>query len=115
VFSPKSSVCKYVVPEGYGTKSLADQEIKVDEAAIKKERAILYFASVNEREGKVFTTTSRSVGIVGVADTIQEAESIAENAIGHVSGRIHVRHDIAKKDMLDAKVKRMDMIRSGKV
>ena len=115
VFSPKSSVCKYVVPEGYGTKSLADQEIKVDEAAIKKERAILYFASVNEMEGKVFTTTSRSVGIVGVADTIQEAESIAENAIGHVSGRIHVRHDIAKKDMLDAKVKRMDMIRSGKV
>jgi phosphoribosylamine--glycine ligase len=113
VFDAKSSVCKYVVPEGYGTKSLADEEIRVDEAAIKREKAILYYANVNERDGRVFTTSSRSIGIVGIADSIHEAESIAENAISHVKGRIHVRHDIAKKEMLDAKVRRMDLIRSG--
>ena len=113
VFEPKSSVCKYVVPEGYGTKSMADQEIQVDEAAILKEGAIMYYANVNEKDGRIFTTTSRSVGIVGIADSIQDAEAIAERALGHVKGRIHVRHDIAKKDMLEAKVKRMDQIRGG--
>ena len=111
-FLDKSSVCKYVVPEGYGTTPLAGQEIKVDEVAIAKDGAVLYYASVNEKDGKVYTTTSRSVGIVGIADSIDDAEKIAENAIGHISGRVFVRHDIGRKAMLDAKVKRMKDIRS---
>ncbi len=110
-FMPKASVCKYVVPEGYGTKSIAGEELEVDESAIMREGALIYYANVNEKDDKIFTTTSRSVGIVGIADTIQEAERIAENGIKHVSGRIHVRHDIAKKAMLDAKIKRMEGIR----
>ncbi len=114
-FARKASVCKYVVPEGYGVKSLSGEEISVDEKAIADKGAILYYASVNEKDGRVFTTSSRSVGIVGIADTIDEAEAIAESAIGHVSGRIHVRHDIAKKAMLDAKVVRMDRIRRGEL
>ena len=113
-FEPKASVCKYVVPEGYGTRSLSGEEITVDEKAIAAEKGILYYASVNEKDGKVYTTTSRSVGIVGISGSIEEAERIAENAIRHVKGRIHVRHDIAKKDMLDEKVRRMQQIRSGR-
>lgn len=111
VFLDKSSVCKYVVPEGYGTKSLAGEQIEVDERAISSEGAILYYASVNEREGKIYTTTSRSVGVVGVSDTIDDAEQTVERALKHISGRIHVRHDIAKKDMLDAKIARMKQVR----
>ncbi|MBN1677164.1 MAG: phosphoribosylamine--glycine ligase [Candidatus Thermoplasmatota archaeon] len=114
-FTRKASVCKYIVPEGYGVKSLSGQEISVDEKAIADKGAILYYASVNEQDGRVFTTSSRSVGIVGIADVIDEAEAIAESAIGHVSGRIHVRHDIAKKEMLDAKIARMDRIRRGEL
>jgi phosphoribosylamine--glycine ligase len=110
-FDAKASVCKYVVPEGYGTKSLSGAEIKVDETAIANEGAMLYYANVNEKDGRIYTTASRSVGIVGLAGSIEEAERIAENGIKHVTGRIHVRHDIAKKEMLDAKVQRMDKIR----
>ncbi len=91
----KASVCKYVVPQGYGVKSLSGEEIKVDEAAIAREGALLYYASVNEKDGRVFTTTSRSVGVVGLAGSIDEAERIAEKALGHVSGKVFVRHDIA--------------------
>ena len=112
-FMPKSSVCKYVVPEGYGIKSLAGEEIEVDERAIANEGALLYYASVNEKDGRIFTTTSRSVGVVGIADSIEDSERIAENAVKHVKGRIHVRHDIAKKVILDAKVARMEMVRRG--
>jgi len=110
-FAPKASVCKYVVPEGYGTKSIAGMEIKVDEDSIRREGALIYYANVNEKDGKILTTSSRSVGIVGIAASIEEAERIAENAIGHVQGRIHVRHDIAKAAMLEAKVRRMETIR----
>lgn len=112
-FMPKSSVCKYVVPEGYGIKSLSGEEIIVDERAIANTGALLYYASVNEKDGKVFTTTSRSVGLVGISDAIEDAEQIAENALIHVKGRIHVRHDIAKKAILDAKVARMERVRRG--
>ncbi len=113
VFSAQASVCKYVVPEGYGTKSIAGEEIKVDEEGIAREGALLYYANVNEKNGRVYTTSSRSVGIVGIADTVDEAERIAERAISHVTGRVHVRHDIAKKEMLEAKARRMDRIRRG--
>ncbi len=110
-FMPKASVCKYVVPEGYGTKSIAGEELTVDESAIMREGALIYYANVNEKDGKIYTTSSRSVGIVGIAGTVEEAERIAENGIKHVQGRIHVRHDIAKKAMLEAKARRMDSIR----
>ncbi|OGS56424.1 MAG: phosphoribosylamine--glycine ligase [Euryarchaeota archaeon RBG_19FT_COMBO_56_21] len=112
-FMPKSSVCKYVVPEGYGIKSLSGEEITVDERAIANTGALLYYASVNEKDGKVYTTTSRSVGLVGIADEIEDAEQIAENSLQYVKGRVHVRHDIAKKVILDAKVARMERVRRG--
>jgi len=110
-FASKASVCKYVVPQGYGTKSLSGEEITVDERAVSMEGALLYYASVNEKDGRVFTTTSRSVGVVGIAESIDEAERTVERALGHISGKIAVRHDIGRREMLDAKVKRMDSIR----
>lgn len=110
-FERRSSVCKYVVPQGYGSKPLSGEEIKVDEQAIAAEGAIVYYASVNEKEGRIFTTTSRSVGIVGIADTIEEAEVIAEKGIRHVSGKVFVRHDIGKRGVLDVKIARMNRIR----
>jgi len=113
VFDPLASVCKYVVPEGYGVKSLSEQPIIVDERAIDNEGALLYYANVNEKDGKVYTTTSRSVGVVGISRTIDEAELVAERALRHVSGRVFVRHDIGRRAMLDAKVARMDRIRRG--
>jgi phosphoribosylamine--glycine ligase len=112
-FVPEASVCKYVVPEGYGTKSLADQEIVVDERAVEREGALLYYASVNEKDGRIFTTSSRSIGVVALSESIAEAERMVERGISHITGRIHVRHDIAKREMLEAKARRMENIRKG--
>lgn len=111
VFATKATVCKYIVPEGYGTKPMAGEEITIDESAIADEGAILYFANVNASDGRVLTTTSRSAGIVGVAKDIEEAEEIAERAIKHISGRIAVRHDIGKSDVIQARVRHMKEIR----
>lgn len=110
-FEQKASVCKYVVPQGYGSKPLSGEEIEVDERAIEAAGAILYYANVNEKDDKIFTTTSRSAGVVGVADSIEEAERMAEEGVRHVRGKVFVRHDIGRKDVLDAKVARMNKIR----
>jgi len=110
-FDSLATVVKYVVPEGYGTKPMANQEIKVNEERIKREGALLYYASVDERSGKIYTTTSRSLAVVGIAKSLYEAEEIAERALKHVSGRIYMRHDIAKREMIEAKIAHMRELR----
>ena len=112
-FAEEATVCKYVVPEGYGTKPLAGEEIRIDENAIRNEGAVLYFANVNADDSRILTTTSRSAGIVGKAGEIEEAERIAERAISHISGKIAVRHDIGKRAMIESRVRHMSELRGG--
>ena len=110
-FNNKATVVKYIVPQGYGTSPLSNEEIKVNEKRIKEEGALLFYASVNESDGKIYTTTSRSLAVVGVGNDIEEAEKIAENALKHVSGKIYMRHDIGKIENIRRKVESMEKIR----
>jgi phosphoribosylamine--glycine ligase len=110
-FAHKATVCKYVVPEGYGVKPLSGQEIRIDEKAISGEGALLYYANVNEDDGKVYTTTSRAAAVVGVSDEIEDAEKAAERAIGHITGRIAIRHDIGKREIVESRVRHMREVR----
>ncbi len=113
-FESKATVCKYVVPEGYGVKSVAGKPITVNEEAIRKLGARYYYSSVNETEEGILTTSSRSVGIVGFGDDIAQAEEMAEKALEHVSGEaIFVRHDIATEPSLRKRINHMDAVRSG--
>lgn len=57
-FANKATVCKYVVPEGYGTEPKAGLEISIDEEAIAREGAMVYYAMVDKKGDKIFTTTS---------------------------------------------------------
>jgi len=52
---------------------------------------------------------------VGIEDTLEKAEQVAEAALRHVHGRVYVRHDIGKKGVLARKVRRMEDIRQGKI
>ncbi len=111
-FEHRATVVKYVVPEGYGTAPLANQMIKVNEERIKREGALLFYASVDERENVIYTTRSRSLAVVGIADTLNSAENIAERALKHVSGKIYMRHDIGKREMIEAKIRKMRKLKS---
>ena len=113
-FKKKASVCKYVVPEGYGVKSVSGKEISVDEEGIEKAGAIVYYANVDLKDGTLYTGTSRSVGIVGIADTIEEAEMNSEKALAHVKcDHVFVRHDIGKKELVQRRVTHMQQLRSA--
>lgn len=111
-FKPKATVCKYVVPKGYGIESMADRPIEVDEGSINNMGAELFYASVNAKEGKVYTTTSRSLGIVGFGPSIEAAEKVAEHALDHVKGEdIFIRRDIGKREAIQRKIEHMNRIR----
>ncbi len=111
-FRRKSTVCKYVVPEGYGTNPMKGEKIFVDENAIKAEGGRLFYASVDERDGAVYTTTSRSLAVVGISDDISEAERICEGCLEHVEGEhIFIRHDIGKKELIRKRIDHMAMLR----
>lgn len=112
LFEKKATVCKYVVPEGYGISSRAGEIISVDEAAIKRKGALLYYAAVNEEDGKIYTTSSRSLCVAGIAGSIEEAERIAESAIANIKGEhIYHRRDIGTKALIQRKIENMKAVR----
>ena len=107
----KSTVCKYVVPEGYGVKSIDGKKVYVDEKKIIEVGSRLFYASVNKMNDYVTTTTSRSLAVVGISDKLSSAEEICEKALKHIkSDHIFIRHDIGKKDLINQRIDHMNNI-----
>jgi phosphoribosylamine--glycine ligase len=110
-FEKKATVCKYLVPEGYPVSPKKNELIEVDEKAIEGSGAMLYYASVNEVDGKIYTSSSRTAGLVGIADSIENAEKIAENATKFVRGKLFYRKDIGTKELISKRIEHMKKIR----
>ena len=70
-FKNKATVCKYAVPEGYPDNPLKGEVIDVSSVS---DPDSLFFASVDIRDGKFIEAGSRTVAVVGVGDSITEAE-----------------------------------------
>jgi phosphoribosylamine--glycine ligase len=119
-FGRQATVCKYAVPDGYPTDPSAGARVTVDEDSVGgvlegrpgTDDAILFYASVDEREDGIYTTTSRSFAVVGVAGSITEAEEIAETALaGADEGGLRMRHDIGKPDLVQSRIDHMSELR----
>ncbi|MHA1647439.1 MAG: phosphoribosylamine--glycine ligase, partial [Promethearchaeota archaeon] len=109
-FENKATVCKYLVPEGYPVNPKAKKEIFVNEDALKKLGVKFYYASVNEDNGKLYTSSSRSIGILGIANNIDEAEKIAEQGTKFVSGPLFHRTDIGTERVISKRTQHMQRI-----
>lgn len=113
-FAPLATVCKYVVPRGYGIDGAgADTPLDVDEKAIEEEGAQAYYAAVREEAGSVMMSRSRALGVLATGKTIGEAEQRVERALQHVRGEIRVRHDIATPELLRKRVEHMRSLRAS--
>ncbi|AFZ74490.1 phosphoribosylamine--glycine ligase [Natronobacterium gregoryi] len=109
-FTDRATVCKYAVPEGYPTDPAAGAKVEVDEESAGD--ALLYYASVDERDDGIYTTTSRAFAVVGVADSITEAEEIAEDALAVAGDEgLHVRHDIGTPDLVQQRIDHVNTLR----
>jgi len=109
-FERQATVCKYAVPAGYPTDPESGARVTIDEESAGD--ALLYYASVDEREDGVYTTTSRSFAVVGVGDSITEAESIAEEAVAAAGTEgLRMRHDIGTAESVQRRVDHMAELR----
>jgi len=104
-FARQATVCKYLVPEGYPISPKKEEPIDVNDEKIIKEGADLFYSSVSEVEpGKIITTTSRAIAIVGIADELSKAEEIAEKATTYVKGPLFHRKDVGTKELVQKRI-----------
>jgi len=111
-FDRQATVCKYAVPDGYPTDPRAGAKLGIDERAAND--ALLFYASVDERADGIYTTTSRAFAVVGVADTIAEAESSTEAALSAVGeDGLRVRHDVGTAESIQRRIDHVKSLRGG--
>jgi phosphoribosylamine---glycine ligase len=112
-FEKKATVCKYIVPKGYGLpKDHPDAQstaagIEVGDTG----QARLYYSSVDKKDGGLYMTTSRAIGVVGVADNLHDAEVMAENAAAAIRGPVAHRPDIGTAALIAKRVRHMEELR----
>jgi phosphoribosylamine--glycine ligase len=112
-FEPKATVCKYVVPKGYGLPADHPDEsssgAKIEVGDVGKAR--LYYSSVDQKEDGLYLSSSRAIGIVGIADNLEEARKIAEEGVKAVKGPIAYRKDIGTDALIQKRIDHMKKIR----
>jgi len=106
-FDKKATVCKYIVPAGYPDSPVSGDPI----THIPSEGALLYYANVEEREGRLTTLSSRTLAFVGVAPTLEEAERIAAQSASSVKGQVRYRRDIGTRALLEKRIAHMKELR----
>jgi len=112
-FEPKATVCKYVVPKGYGLPAdhsdAASSRARIEVGDVGKAR--LYYSSVDKKEDGLYLSSSRAIGIVGIANTLEEARKIAEEGVKAVKGPVAYRTDIGTDALIQKRIDHMKKIR----
>jgi phosphoribosylamine--glycine ligase len=108
IFDRKATVCKYVVPKGYPDNPQKNARLDLSRFP---EDAKMYFGSVDERDGNIYTSTSRAIGVVGIAESITDAEQLCERGVQSVHGNVFHRPDIGTDSLIQSKVQFMNQLR----
>ncbi len=108
-FEKKATVLKYVVPKGYPNAPVKNEQITLDECT---NGAHFYYASVDERDGNLILLGSRTIACVGLGDTLEAAEKVAEEAAQSIHGPVYHRTDIGTKTLIEAKIEQMKKLRA---
>lgn len=109
-FEPLATVCKYVVPEGYPTKPV--KNVEVDISAVDQSKVKLFYAYIDEKDGKLYMKGSRAIGVVAKAATLEAAEKIVQQEIVKIKGPVFYREDIGTNKLIEKRVKMMEEIRN---
>jgi fusion protein PurCD len=124
-FKKKATVVTYKVPPAYGgystkfpdkvNKSEVDTAIDLSAAeklAMKKGDLRVYPGSMELRDGENFALGSRTVAVVGIGDTIDEAREKSLEGISAIKGgALWNRNDIAVKVHIDKSFQHMEVLR----
>ncbi|MFW9866305.1 MAG: phosphoribosylamine--glycine ligase [Candidatus Thorarchaeota archaeon] len=109
-FEKKATVCKYLAPEGYPENPKRDEKIEIDKSKLEKTGAKYYYASVYREGNNIFTTTSRAMGILGIAPSLEKAEKIAEAGVECIEGKLFHRKDVGTRKLLQKRIDHMNSL-----
>jgi phosphoribosylamine--glycine ligase len=110
-FAKKATVCKYITPESYPeSKDNRGEKVTLPDAV---DDARIYLGDISEKDGNLTLGGSRTAGIVGIGDTIAEAETIAQRLCESVEGSVRFRSDIGTKKMIDERIDLIEKVRKG--
>ena len=93
---------------GYPDKPVSGAKISIEPSA-GNENLKMYYASVDQKPDGLYLSSSRAIAFVGIADTLEKAEQIAESACSNVKGPVFYRPDIGTKALIE---KRDSMMKS---
>ncbi|MCE3043431.1 phosphoribosylamine--glycine ligase [Legionella sp. 16cNR16C] len=108
-FANKATVCKYAVPEGYPDKPLNNFEIDIHSVTNPDN---LYLGAVNQINDRTVATGSRTAAYVGIANTIYQAEFLAEAEISRVGGSLYHRKDIGTAALIEQRITHMQRLKA---
>ncbi|EOD23989.1 hypothetical protein EMIHUDRAFT_455883, partial [Emiliania huxleyi CCMP1516] len=105
-FRRLASCCKYAVPEGYPNRS--EKGFVVDLSGLQRPHlAYLGAVDADPKSGSLIATGSRTVGVVGVAETLEEAEALAEAEVTAIKGKLFHRRDVGTAALVNSRVAQM--------
>lgn len=107
-FANKATVCKYTVPEGYPDSPVKNKPIDVSKI---ENPDGLFYASVDFKGADLVESGSRTIAVVGIADTISEAEAVAEKEVSAVKGPLFHRTDIGTAELVQKRIDHMNELR----
>jgi phosphoribosylamine--glycine ligase len=120
-FRRAATVCKYIVPEGYPNKPVTGAVVDLSHVPKESESLRIYPAAVEPAAGgssgssdssdRLVMTGSRAIAFVGIADTLADAEAIAERAVTAVQGPVFHRKDIGTSALVQKRVDHMHALR----
>ncbi len=111
-FKKVATVVKYLVPKGYPSSPQAGTGIAIDAERLAGTGASVYYASLQEKGGRLFTSTSRSIAVFGAGQNLSEAEKVAEAGVGCVNGGLFHRRDVGTAQLVDKRIQHMRQLYS---
>ena len=111
-FQKKATVCKYVVPVDYPATTSVGGELHVADRDLPAGVSI-FWSSVSEDAGRYVMQGSRALAVVGLGDSLDEAEQRAEAATALVTGAVRHRTDIGTASLVAKRVEHMRQLRSA--
>lgn len=109
-FENKATVCKYITPDCYPeSKDRKGEEVTLPEPGPD---ARIYYGDISEQSGQLTLGGSRTAGIVGIGETISEAEQSAQKLCEAVSGPVRFRADIGTEELIAKRTALMEELRT---
>ncbi|MGF1529922.1 MAG: phosphoribosylamine--glycine ligase [Puniceicoccaceae bacterium] len=109
-FSSQASVCKYLVPHGYPDSPKRGFPIDLGQLTASHG---CFLGAVEENQGTITATGSRSLALVATAPTVPEASEKVEEMVQQITGDLFHRPDIGTSGLLQDRIQLMDTVRSS--